>query len=252
MALTNGVLVHGPNAWACAVRTPTGELKVAAERKRVRGGVLEHRLVRGVARLAEIFVLLPKVRRRLPEARLPFERPLVLSSMLGCAVLARGLRGSDRLGPAAQELVGGALSLVPVALALRGSSLAAYHGAEHIAIGSYEHGEPREKEHERCGSHLIGPLLVTSAAGGAVASHAPPQLRGLARAAAGLAAVGISVEVFAWMARNPDRPLARLLALPGHELQHRLATAEPSPEEIEVAEAALRACLELELEQPDA
>jgi uncharacterized protein YqhQ len=49
------------------------------------------------------------------------------------------------------------------------------------------------------------------------------------------------------MVRNPEKWLARALAKPGHELQHRLATAEPSPEQIEVAEAALAACLELEL-----
>ena len=34
MALANGVLVHGPSAWACAVRTDDGELKVVARRKR--------------------------------------------------------------------------------------------------------------------------------------------------------------------------------------------------------------------------
>jgi uncharacterized protein YqhQ len=48
------------------------------------------------------------------------------------------------------------------------------------------------------------------------------------------------------MVRNPDKPLARALAKPGHELQHRVATAEPTAEQIEVAEAALQACLELE------
>ena len=48
------------------------------------------------------------------------------------------------------------------------------------------------------------------------------------------------------MLRNPDRRLAKALARPGHELQHRLATADPSPAQLEVAEAALRACLELE------
>jgi uncharacterized protein YqhQ len=30
MALGNGVLVHGPRAWACAIRTPDGELRVVA------------------------------------------------------------------------------------------------------------------------------------------------------------------------------------------------------------------------------
>jgi uncharacterized protein YqhQ len=35
MALANGVLVHGPTSWACAVRLPDGSLKVVARRKRV-------------------------------------------------------------------------------------------------------------------------------------------------------------------------------------------------------------------------
>ena len=48
------------------------------------------------------------------------------------------------------------------------------------------------------------------------------------------------------MQRNPDRAVARALSRPGHELQHHLATAEPSADQLEVAEAALRACLDLE------
>jgi uncharacterized protein YqhQ len=48
------------------------------------------------------------------------------------------------------------------------------------------------------------------------------------------------------MVRNPEHPVARALAKPGHELQHHVGTDDPSPEQLEVAEAALRACLELE------
>ena len=36
MALENGVLVHGPRHWACAVRTDEGELKVASGEKRLK------------------------------------------------------------------------------------------------------------------------------------------------------------------------------------------------------------------------
>jgi len=54
------------------------------------------------------------------------------------------------------------------------------------------------------------------------------------------------VEVFSWMVANEKHPVARALAKPGHELQHRFLTAEPSPEQLEVAEAALRECLRLE------
>jgi uncharacterized protein YqhQ len=246
MALPNGVLVHGPTAWACAVRTESGELKVAAGRKRFPASKIERPLLRGPARLAEAVSLLPRIRRRLPEARLPFERPGVLAAMFASAVVVRVVRESPRLTPAAQELLSGLLSLAPATLALRGGSLAAYHGAEHISIGSYEHGEDRPREHERCGSHLIGPLLLTSAIGGTLAARAPVHLRALARTAGSLGALAASTEIFGWMVRNPQNPVAKALARPGHELQHRLATAQPTPEQIEVAEAALAACLELE------
>ena len=48
------------------------------------------------------------------------------------------------------------------------------------------------------------------------------------------------------MKRNPDRPLARALAKPGHELQHRFATAEPTPSSSRSPRRRSRACLELE------
>jgi uncharacterized protein YqhQ len=147
------------------------------------------------------------------------------------------------MAPLAQELASGLLSIAPAVVALRGGELAAYHGAEHVSIGSYEHGERRPKEHERCGSHLIGPLLGTSAVGNLLASRAPAGMRTPARAAAAVGAAAASVELFGWMTRNPGKPLARALARPGHELQARFATAEPSAEQLEVAQAALEACL---------
>ncbi len=245
MALGNGVLVHGPQAWACAVRTEGGELKVAAARKRFRAARVGNPLLRGPARIAEAFSLLPLVKRALPEAKLPMERPAVLGSMVGSAVLLQGLRQAP-LRPLARELVTALLSVAPAALALRGGELAAYHGAEHISIGSYEHGEARPREHERCGSHLVGPMLLTSAAGNIVAEHTPERLRRAARVVGAAGSIAASVEIFGWMTRHPEHRIARALARPGHELQHRFGTREPSPEQLEVAEAALRACLELE------
>jgi uncharacterized protein YqhQ len=245
MALANGVLVHGPRAWACAVRTADGELKVVARRKRFRAAAVRNPLLSGVARIAEVFVLLPQIKRALPEAELPMERPRVLVAMAGSALMLRRLRGSA-MRPLARELATGLLSVAPAVLALRDGDLAAYHGAEHVSIGSYEHGESRPKEHERCGSHLVGPMLLTTAAGNLVAGRAPASLRPAARLVSGVGAIAASVEIFGWMSRNAEHPLSRALALPGHELQHRFATREPSPEQLEVAEAALRACLELE------
>lgn len=245
MALENGVLVHGPRHWACAVRDESGGLKVASGRKPIRAVDLPP-AIQGPARLAEIFALLPVVRRELPEARLPYERPGVIAGVLGSAAAVRRLRRSDRLAPAVQETTAAVLSLAPAALAVRGTALAAYHGAEHISIGSYEHGEPRPREHERCGSHLVGPILATSAVGSLLARAAPPPLRPLARLGASVGALAASVEIFQWMVRNANHPLARALARPGQVLQERVLTAEPTSDQLEVANAALAECLRLE------
>jgi len=75
----------------------------------------------------------------------------------------------------------------------------------------------------------------------ALARHRPA-----AKLATTVGALAASTEIFGWMTRHPKHALSRALALPGHELQHRLGTREPSPGQLEVAEAALRACLELE------
>src|SRR4051794_15337070 len=246
MALPNGVLVHGPTSWACAVRLPGGELKVATGAKRFRAATVERPLLRGPARMAELFALLPQVRRSVPEAKLPFERREVLAGMLASAAAVRLVRSSKRIGPLAQEIVSGLLSIAPAALALRSSDLAAYHGAEHVSIGTYEHGERRDKEHERCGGHLVGPLIATNAVGGALANRVPAPYRSPARAAAALGALAASTEMFVWMTRHPEHRLSKILGRPGHELQHRLSTAEPNGDQLEVAEAALQACLELE------
>jgi uncharacterized protein YqhQ len=250
MALQNGVLVHGPTAWGCAVRDEDGELHVASGRKPHLAPAARQRMpmLRGPIILAEAFALLPMVRRAIPQARFPFERPSVLAAILGTAVAARALRRS-RLSPGARELAAAGVAFLPAALALRGPDLAAYHGAEHISIGTYENGgEPAPKEHPRCGSQLIAPMVATSLAVNVAASKAPAGTRGLARLVGTAGAIGGSVEVFSWVARNPSHPVARALARPGFELQRHLSTAEPSGDQLEVANAARDACLALERE----
>jgi len=245
MALSNGVLVHGPTAWACAVRTDEGELKIASGRKLLVGSRVQTPLLRGPARLLEAVAVLPRLKQALPEAQLPFEGKRAVAAMAGTAGAIQLLRRS-KLSEPAQEVVAGLLAIAPAMVSVRSGSLAAYHGAEHVAIGTYEHGETAAKEHERCGSHLVGPMVLTGVAGNLLASRAPKDLRPAARLAATVGSLAAATEIFGWMTRNPDRKLARALARPGHELQHRLSTVEPSEDQLEVAEAALAACLELE------
>ena len=137
-------------------------------------------------------------------------------------------------------------SLVPALIALRGEELTSYHGAEHVSIGTYETGERAPKEHERCGSHLVGPLTLATALAGAAAELAPARHRTAARLVGAVGAVGAAVEVFGWMARHPEKRLSRALARPGTELQRRLSTSEPSAAQLEVAEAALQTVIAAE------
>jgi uncharacterized protein YqhQ len=245
MALPNGVLVHGPHSWACAVRHDDGRIEVASARKRLQAPRIQSPLLRGPARLAEALLLLPQIKAKLPAAKLPMENSRTLVSMLGAAVFVKGLRES-RLAPVARELLIAVVSVAPAVLSLRSGELAAYHGAEHISIGTYEHGKGATREHERCGGHLVGPLVATSVVGNVLAELAPEKHRRHAHAAAQLGSIAAATELFGWMTRNPENPLAQALAKPGHEIQHRFSTAEPSKAQLEVAQAALEACLELE------
>ena len=245
MALPNGVLVHGPHSWACAIRHEDGRIEVASARKRLQASRVQSPLLRGPLRLAEAIALLPQVKRKLSAAKLPMENPRALAAMFGTAAFIRVLRESD-VRPVARELLTAVASITPAVLTLRSGELAAYHGAEHISIGSYEAGKRTTREHERCGGHLIGPLLATTAIANLLAGLAPEHRRREAQAAAQLGAIAAATELFGWMTRHPSHPLARALAKPGHELQHRFSTAEPSAEQLEVAEAALAACLKLE------
>jgi uncharacterized protein YqhQ len=255
MALQNGVLVHGPTSWGCAVRDESGELRVASGRKPHLAPAVRSRMpfLRGPIALAEAFALLPAVRRALPEVRFPFERPAVLGAIAATSLTSRTLRRSRLFSAGGRELAAGALTLLPAALALRGPELAAYHGAEHVSIGTYENGgAPAPKEHPRCGSQLITPLLASSLAANVAAAKAPRSARGAARMLGMSAAIGASVEVFGWMTRNPDHPVSRALSRPGFELQRRFSTAEPTLAQVEVANAARDACLALEHERQPA
>ena len=62
MALQNGVLVHGPTSWGCAVRDQDGALRVASGRKPRFADRIHTPVLRGPLRLAEAFAVLPVVR----------------------------------------------------------------------------------------------------------------------------------------------------------------------------------------------
>ncbi len=249
MALRNGLLVHGPTHWAAAIRTPADEVEVASGRKPDLGAKAAEGIpgVRGVAKLAEAMAVIPLVKRALPAARLPMQDVRTLGAMAGAALVGQAIRstGARTVG---REGAVGLVSLAPALLALRGGDLAAYHGVEHKSIAAYESdGEAGEadKEHDRCGSNLVAPMIGAAAVGNVAARRAG--LRGpLAEVGVALGSTAVAVEVFAWAERHDGTRLSRLLRKPGYEIQRVVGTREPTVEQLEVGRAAMDEILRVE------
>jgi uncharacterized protein YqhQ len=255
MALKNGLLIHGPTSWAVAARAPDGGIEVASGSKPslARGRLAKIPLVRGALRLTEAFAVIPIARLGLPTARLPFEDVSVLGTMAVSATASSAIR---RLGPptARRELAISAIGSLPALAALRHHDLAAYHAVEHKAIAGYERGlDPADvpKEHQRCGSNLIVPMLVLSVVGQALVERLASEPGPLARAAVALAGAGAAVELFVYAERNPEAAVSRAVHTTGHEIQRRVSTREPTPEQLEVGIAALDELLTAERQAAD-
>jgi uncharacterized protein YqhQ len=244
-------LIHGPTHWAAAVRGSDGSVQVSSAPKPELAPGLTARLpgLRGPLKLAEALAVLPLVRRQLPAARLPFEDRRVLvaigTTLLATAALRRRF-GSSALREGAVQAIGA----VPAMVALLDRDLAAYHGVEHKAIAAYEQGidDPAgvPKEHDRCGSNLLAPMMLLSAGGTILLERLVDRPGPAARAAVGLGGASIAVEMFAWSDRHHGDPLAEVFHTPGREIQRLIATKEPTPEQLQVGVAALAEILRAE------
>jgi uncharacterized protein YqhQ len=251
MALRNGLLIHGPTHWAAAVRDKDGQVVVVSERKPELAPKLAGKApgLRGPLKLVEAMAVLPLVRRRMPAARLPFEDWKVVAAV-GTTLVATAMLRRRMASGALREGMVQVLGAAPAVIALTDRDLAAYHGVEHKAIAAYEQGveDPATvpKEHDRCGSNLITPMMLLSAGGTVMLERLVERPSPLARAVVGLGGASIAVEMFAWSDRNHGAPLAEAFHTPGREIQRRLATKEPTPEQLQVGIAALAEILRVE------
>ncbi|HMM49314.1 MAG TPA: DUF1385 domain-containing protein, partial [Miltoncostaeaceae bacterium] len=251
------LLVHGPRHWAAAVRDEDGRVVVAAGHKwTVRVGPLERvPLARGLARLGEAFAVLPAVRRGLPQARFALEDRRTAIVAAGATVAAFILRRRTR-SVLAQETIGAVLGLVPMLITMRGSRAAVWHAVEHKSIAAYEaagpagieHAAGQAKEHRRCGSTLVLPLMVSTIVGNTLARRLPGRLPGV-RMAISAISIGAAVEVFAFASRRPAHPLARVVHGAGHAMQAGFVTREPTADELLVGRAAMDALIDAETGQ---
>jgi uncharacterized protein YqhQ len=125
-----------------------------------------------------------------------------------------------------------------------------YHGAEHMTIHAFEHGdelvrakiEPYPTAHPRCGTAFLLFVVVVSIALFAFLPRTNIFIDLLARLALIVPVASISYEVLRFGAAHETNPLMRLFVAPGLLLQG-ITTRRPEPEMIDVAVASLQEAL---------
>ncbi len=253
MAMNNGLLLQTARHWAAAIREADGTIHVASgqeARYRNEGRQYPAR-PRGDAS-GRCSAVLPAVKAKLGGAVMPLQGAKVAGALGASAIGTLALRRRKGGSVLTQEVMAAFLALAPAVVALRDSPLARYHGAEHKSIGEFERlgrGEsPAEatKEHERCGSNVVGPLLMTTMIANAAVRAGSRRPTPLATAVASLVSLGSAMEMFRWMTKHPESTFARVMSGPGHALQQYLTTEEPTEEQMAVAHAALAELLRVE------
>ncbi len=211
-------------------------------------------LLRGLGRFGETLLVLAQVKIKLPHAELPLEGGRIVGALVGAAAATSAVKTLAPRSALIQETGLALAAFVPAVLALKNSSISGYHGAEHKVIGGREatlrssHREAAApsvlpsassrtpvsasaaaaKEHDRCGSNLVGPYLLATVATNVLARGRSGHKSPAASAMAGAVSLGVALEALRWATRNGDSILARLLLLPGRAIQKTLTTTEPS------------------------
>lgn len=131
--------------------------------------------------------------------------------------------------------------------------LFAYHGAEHMTINAYEDGAELTPEvvanypleHPRCGTGFLLVVVVISILIFSLIGRPSLLIRLVSRIVLIPVVAGIAYEYIKLLARNMDKPVARILVAPQLWLQ-RLTTRRPSPDMLEVSIMALGCVLDRE------
>lgn len=280
-----GVLMRSPNFWGIAVRTPSGDMDLRAERFRSitrKSRLFRLPIIRGALSLGETLWLGMKALTLSTNIALGEEQELSRKEIAGTLIFALvlgfglflvapvmgtkglgSLLGSSIENPILFNLVEGVIRIAIFIAYLLGITLIskdikrffAYHGAEHKAIKVYERGEELVPEnarkldtsHVRCGTSFILYVLVLSILVFSLLGVEGWLYMLASRVVVIPLVAGIAFEFIMWSARNQDNAIVRALVWPGLQMQ-KLTTREPSDDMVEVAMASLKKVLSMERE----
>jgi uncharacterized protein YqhQ len=280
-----GVLMRSPNFWGMAVRTPSGDMDLRAERFRSvtrRSKLFRLPIIRGALSLGETLWLGMKALTISTNIALGEEQELSKKEIAGTLIFALvlgfglflaapvlgtkglgSLLGSSIENPVIFNLVEGfiriaifiAYLLVITLLSKDIKRFFAYHGAEHKAIKVYERDEELipanarklDTSHVRCGTSFVLYVLVLSILVFSLLGVEGWLYMLASRVIVIPLVAGIAFEFIMWSARHQDSALVRALVWPGLQMQ-KLTTREPSDDMVEIAMASLKKVLSMEKE----
>ncbi len=133
----------------------------------------------------------------------------------------------------------------------------AYHGAEHMAVHTYEAGLPLTVEnvrkfptpHPRCGTAFLLTVVLVSVVVFAFLGRPDLEWRILSRVLLIPVVAAISYEFIRFYGAHSSWAIARVMSLPGLWMQ-RLTTRQPEDDQIEVAITAMGAAVAADAGQP--
>jgi uncharacterized protein YqhQ len=274
-AVIEGVMIRGRRTIALACRKPDGGIyryREALDSPLLTSKVARAPFVRGVFVLWESLRYGMRMLMRSADVQLTTEQHLksggtsaimvgslfvALVLFIGIPYLATGLlraaipstlwlnivEGLLRLALLLGYLV--AISLVPDIRRVFG-----YHGAEHMTIHAFEHGEPLDAlhiapyptAHPRCGTAFLLFVVVIAIAAFAFVPRVNLLVDLVVRLLLVIPVAAISYEVLRLGAGHEDNPLMRIAVAPGLLLQ-AITTRRPDDPMIEVAIASLEEAL---------
>jgi len=270
-AVIEGVMIRGRRTVALACRKPNGEIYRYREPLRsplVRSRVARLPFVRGVVVLWESLDYGIRMLMRSAEVQLDQEEQLgkggntlimgvalvgALLLFIGVPYLAtsaaRALIPSSVVLNITEGLIRLALLvgyLVAISFLPDVRRVFAYHGAEHMTIHAFEHGdpltpariEPYPTAHPRCGTAFLLLVVVLSIAIFAFLPRVNLVVDLIVRLVLVIPVASISYEALRLGAAHERSPVMRLLVAPGLLLQ-RVTTRRPDARMIEVAVASL-------------
>lgn len=270
-AVIEGVMIRGRRTVALACRKPNGEIYRYREPLRsplVRSRVARLPFVRGVVVLWESLDYGIRMLMRSAEVQLEQEEQLGKGGntlIMGVALvgalllfigvpylatsLARAVIPSSIVLNVTEGLIRLALLvgyLVAISFLPDVRRVFAYHGAEHMTIHAFEHGDPLTPEriepyptaHPRCGTAFLLLVVVISIAIFAFLPRVNLVVDLIVRLVLVIPVASISYEALRFGAAHERSPVMRLLVAPGLLLQ-RVTTRRPDARMIEVAVVSL-------------